>query len=140
VKYTKTVHIDAKPSQIWPVLTDFKRWPTWTDSMKEVIRVSSGETGVGTKIRLRQPKGRAMIWTITDFTEDTSFTWAASTPGATYTATHDIAESDGGSQVVLAFEVAGPLAALASLTAGKRIRSYVDMEAAGLKKRVEANP
>jgi hypothetical protein len=107
--------------------------------MVEVTRISSGDLGVGSKVKLHQPKGKARIWTITDYEEDQSFTWKTSSPGLTMTGAHDIAEDDGGSKVDLTFTISGPLAGLGSMMAGSRIRAWTDMEGEGLKKKVEAD-
>ncbi|CAJ1499059.1 SRPBCC family protein [[Mycobacterium] holstebronense] len=137
MRYTRTDPIAARLSEVWAVLTDVEHWPDWTASMREIVRLDSGPLRVGSTARVRQPAGRPMVWTVTDLVHERSFTWTASTAGIRFTGFHELSPTGSGVRAVLTFTVSGPMAWLAGLLAGSRIRRYVDMEADGLKRRSE---
>ncbi|OBG41152.1 SRPBCC family protein [Mycolicibacter heraklionensis] len=137
--YTRTDPIAARPSEVWAVLTDVERWPDWTASMREIVRLDTGPLRVGSTARVRQPTGRPMVWTVTEIVHERSFTWTASTAGIRFTGFHELTPTGSGVRAALTFTVTGPMAWLAGLLAGGRIRRYVDMEADGLKRRSEGH-
>ena len=135
--YTRTDTIAASPGDVWAVLTDIEHWPDWTESMREITRLDSGPLRVGSTARVRQPAGRPMVFTITELTDERSFTWTASAAGMRSTGYHELSQTESGVRAVLTFTLTGPLAWLGGLLAGGRIRRYVDMEADGLKRQSE---
>jgi uncharacterized membrane protein len=151
MEYTREAVIQAPADRIWALLTDVENWPDWTDSMKQIDRLDTGPLRVGSTARVRQPAGRPMVWTVTELVPDSNFTWTASQPGMTMTAGHRLYDStaddtagdapgsaaSAAQRTVLTFELTGPLAGLGAMLAGKRIRSYVDMELAGLRRAAE---
>lgn len=137
MRYTRTDPIAARPSDVWAVLTDVEHWPDWTASMREITRLDSGPLRVGSTARVRQPTGRPMVWTVTDLVNERSFTWTASTAGIRFAGFHELTPTGSGVRAVLTFTVTGPMAWLAGLLAGGRIRRYVDMEADGLRRQSE---
>lgn len=138
MRYTRTDPIAARPADVWAVLTDVEHWPDWTASMREITRLDSGPLRVGSTARVRQPTGRPMVWTVTELADERSFTWTASAAGIRFTGYHELTATESGVQAVLTFTLTGPMAWLARLLAGGRIRRYVDMEADGLKRQAES--
>lgn len=138
MQYSRTDLIAARPSDVWAVLTDVERWPDWTASMREITRLDSGPLRVGSTARVRQPTGRPLVWTVTDLVDERSFTWTASMAGIRFAGFHELTPTDSGVRAVLTFVVTGPMAWLADLLAGGRVRGYVDMEADGLKRQSES--
>lgn len=137
MRYTRTDVIAARPGDVWAVLMDVESWPDWTASMREITRLDSGPLRVGSTVRVRQPTGRPMVFTITELTNERSFTWTASAAGTRSTGYHELTQTASGVRAVLTFALTGPMAWLGALLAGGRIRRYVDMEADGLKRRSE---
>jgi hypothetical protein len=138
LRYTRTDIIAARQSDVWAVLTDVEHWPDWTASMCEITRLDTGPLRVGSTARVRQPTGRPMIWTVTELASERSFTWTASMAGIRSTGYHELTPTEAaGVRAVLTFTLTGPMAIVGRLLAGRRIRRYVDWEAAGLKRQSE---
>lgn len=137
MEYQRETVIQAPAERIWALLEDVENWPSWTDSMDEITRLEAGPLAVGSTARVRQPRGRPMVWRVTALDPGRNFTWTASLPGMTLTAGHLMSGSESGPLTTLTFSMTGPLAPLGSLLAGKRIRSYTDLELAGLRRAAE---
>lgn len=131
----ETVEIAAPPDEIWAVLEDVERWPTWTASMRSVRIVGGGPLAVGSVIEVRQPRLPKAIWTITELAPGRSFSWTSRSPGLVSVGGHRV---DGSGTVLLTFAQTGPLGSVLGLLMTPLIRSYVRTEAAGLKARCEA--
>jgi hypothetical protein len=116
---------------------DVERWPEWTASMSSVQLVAGGPLLLGSRVRVRQPRLPATTWTVTELVPGESFTWVASGPGFTTTASHRIAPSASGSDVTLAVDQTGPLGVLVGRLTARLTRRYLTMEAEGLRARAE---
>ena len=141
MRYVHSEIVHAPLERVWELLVDVEGWPGWTESMREVKRLEDGPLVVGSRSRVTQPKGRPLVWTVTKLEPMREFTWAAAGPGLSFEGVHRI---DGGRPGIgsavattLEFGMSGPLAWLAATVAGPRIRSYVEMESAGLKRAAE---
>lgn len=136
MRYEKTVDVHAPVDTIWSVLSDVVSWPEWTASIREVELLAPQPLRLGSRAKVRQPKLPTAVWEVTDFQPGRSFTWVSSSPGLTSTGVHEILGTDDAPQVRLTIDQRGPLSFLARpflpLT-----RRYVDMEAAGVKRRCE---
>ena len=124
--------IDAPADLVWRTVRDVAEWPSWTPTMTEV-RVPDGELRLGGTAVIRQPGQPVRTWTVTELVEGRSFIWTAKGAGLRLSAGHTVSPEDGKAVVELTFDVAGPLAPVASLLAGRAIRRAVDTEAASLK-------
>jgi hypothetical protein len=84
----------------------------------------------------------AMTWEVTEAVPKRSFVWTARTTGTRMVAGHYLeTDTDGALIARLTFDHAGPLVGLLSKLVGGRVRRYLQMEAEGVKRRVErANP
>lgn len=139
MRYEITVDIDAPPGQVWEVLQDIERWPEWTDSVDQIERLESGPFGKGSKAKVRQPRLRPAVWTVTEFTPGQNFTWTASSPGITTVAAHEIIpRANNLAAVRLTIDQTGPLASLISLFTKALTHRYLEMESQGLKRRTES--
>lgn len=138
MRFSITKDIAAPPEKVWAILADIDRWSEWTESVRQARRLDRGPLAVGSKAELDQPKLRKAVWTVTDLRPGQAFTWTSTSGGVTSVAGHDItALGDGTSRVELTFVQSGLLSPLVGLIGGSMIRSYLGMEAAGLKRRSE---
>lgn len=135
--YIRAEDVAAPLERIWQLLIDVEGWPRWTESMRRITRLDQGPLQVGSRSRVVQPRGRPMVWTVTELEPLQSFTWATHAPGLRLVGEHRLETAGDMVHTRLRLTTEGPLAGLASLTAGARIRSYVDMESAGLKRASE---
>ncbi|MGZ4562228.1 MAG: SRPBCC family protein [Mycobacterium sp.] len=136
-RYVREETVHAPAARVWDVLVDVQGWPAWTESMREIKRLDDGPLAVGSRSRVTQPKGRPMVWTVTELEPLREFAWVAKQPGLSLEAVHRIDDAGDHVATTLEFNVRGPLAFLAAPLAGGRIRSYLAMESEGLKRAAE---
>jgi uncharacterized membrane protein len=137
MKVEVSVEILRPVDSVWPVLADVERWPEWTASMTKVERLDSNPFGPGSRIRVRQPKLKALEWRVSDFQKGRSFSWEAQSPGAFTVASHEIQPSPQGCIVTLTIDQKGWLAPIIKPFLIGITQRYMQMEAQGLKKRCE---
>lgn len=132
------VIIKASPADIWQVLADVERWPTWTPTVLSVEPVTRDGFKVGAKYRVTQPKLRPGIYEVTERVPHEVFTWQQKSLGATLVAEHRLTAFDGtGTEVELAFATKGLVGAIAGGMNSKLIAEYVKTEAKSLKQHCE---
>lgn len=129
--------IRAPIERAWEVLADVERWPEWTASVRSVRLLSAPPLGVGSLVRVDQPKLQPAEFTITEWRPPHSFTWRMSSPGVSAVAAHSLRAVPEGCELELRLDFGGPLVCLVGWLAGKLTREYMAMEAEGLKKRAE---
>ncbi len=130
------------PSEVaWRWLSDFARWPEWTPTVDVVDVLDPGETRVGTRVRLRQPRLRPAVWVVERWQPGCDFAWVSRKPGLRARASHGLVPAaDGGCGLALAFTLEGLFAPLAARLGRDTIDRYLALEAAGLKARCESEP
>ena len=137
-EFTTHVTIAAAPARVWAIMTDVVHWPEWTASIRSVEHLDAEPLRVGSRVRIEQPKLRPAVWTVTDWQPQRSFTWESKNPGIAAVGLHAVEAVAEGSRVTLTVRFDGWLAPLIALLAGGLTRTYIAMEAAGLKARCEA--
>ena len=121
----------------WAVLPAAERWPEGPDPVPPVPRLDRGALGVGSRVRIEQPRLRPAVWTVTEWSPVDGFVWTWSSPGLSISAAHRVTGPAAPSRATLAIDVAGLLAPVISFVYGRLMRRYLAMEAAGLKSRSE---
>src|SRR3712207_1798735 len=134
-----TVHISAPPEVVWAVLADVGSWPAWTASVTSVRPLSPDPLRVGSRVRIKQPRLPAAVWTVSDLVEGEQFTWTATGPGVHTRASHRVVGTAEGSRATLSIDQVGVLGKLVGRLYGGLTRRYVQLEAAGLKQRSESS-
>ena len=133
-----SVEIDRPANLVWPVLIDVERWPEWTASMISVEHLDSPPFGIGSWVRIRQPKLKTMVWRVSEYEQGRFFIWEARSPGILVVGSHAVQASGSGCVVTLGIDQRGFMAPLVKLLWGKLTRRYVEIEAQSLKKRCES--
>ncbi len=57
------IEIDASPSQVWQVLTDFEKHPTWNPFIKKISGVAARNEKL--EVHMPDPRGGTMVFTPT---------------------------------------------------------------------------
>ncbi len=138
--FSKSVEINSPPARVWEVLSDIERWPEWTDSVTRVRRQDSGPFQVGSRAEIQQPKLPPAEFIVTALEPGRGFAWETKSGGVTAVANHWIEEKGAGCLVTLSVTFEGTLGTLASLMVKSITNRYLEMEAAGLKRRCESIP
>ncbi len=129
----------ATPDELWPILSDLRRWPEWLPTVDAAEPVAPGAPdGVGTAYDLRQPRLPRARWTVTDWRPGAGFTWESHAPGVTSVGRHELRPTADGTEIALAIDWSGPLAWLIRLGYGRLTRRYLETEAAALAARAES--
>jgi uncharacterized protein YndB with AHSA1/START domain len=139
-RFTATIDIAASPERVWAVMSDVERWPEWTASMTRVERFDASPLGVGSRVRVKQPRLAAALFEITKWEPGRGFDWIAPTAAVTADARHLIEPVVDGARVTLSVEFSGPLATPVAWWFGGLTKRYIAMEAEGLKRRAEGLP
>jgi hypothetical protein len=134
------IAIAASPRRVWEILAEVERWPEWTPSVVKIERLDPASLGVGSRVRIEQPKLRPAAWTVTTWKPEAGFAWISRSPGLAINAEHLIEATPDGCVVTLGLRFDGLLGALVGLFAGKMTARYMALEADGLKKRSESAP
>ena len=135
--YRISVDIAAPPERVWAVMSDAERWPEWTPSVTSIKRLDTGPLRIGSRIRIKQPKFMAAVWTVTALEDGRAFTWVTSAPGTTITARHSLEPIGDGTRATLSVQYAGLLERFLDWLTRDVSDRYLAMEAAGLKQRSE---
>ncbi|MEO8694478.1 MAG: SRPBCC family protein [Acidimicrobiales bacterium] len=139
MKREVSIDIDAEPQHVWDILTDVEHWPEWTSSVTDVVRLSPPPFKVGSRARIKQPRLKDTVWTVTALEPLVGFTWVARRPGVTTIALHRLEQRvPGTTTVTLGVRQRGVLAPLAWLLSVRMTRRYLELERHGLKARSEA--
>ena len=132
------VTIAAPPERVWAVIVDVERWPERIPTVDSVERLDEGPLAVGSRTRLQQPKLPTAVWTVTELSDGSSYTWESSSPGVKITATHIVEPHPDGSKLTLALTVTGPMSRIGWLMSRSLTKRYTESEAASIKKAAEA--
>ncbi|MET8762878.1 SRPBCC family protein [Lentzea sp. NPDC004782] len=132
------VVIAAPPERVWAVIIDVERWPERFPTVDSAERLDDGPLAVGSRTRLRQPRLSPAVWTVTELTDGSSFTWESRSPGVTVVAAHDVEPHPDGSRLTLGLTMSGFLSGPAWLMTRSLTRRYVETEAASVKAAAEA--
>jgi len=131
------VTIAAPPERVWALLVDVERWPERIPTVDAVERLDDGPLVVGSRTRLQQPRLPTAVWTVTELTDESSYTWESNSPGVTVIATHVVEPHPDGSRLTLAVKGSGPLSGIGWLMTRSLTKQYVETEASSIRRAAE---
>jgi len=135
LRYEASASIRAPGESIWPVLSDVVHWNRWTPTILQVEALDGEEIAPGRRFRVHQPRLRPTIWRVTSALPPTRFMWEARAIGTRMTADHVLARTaPEETHLTLAFSFAGVLGGLVGRMTGRLVQSYLDTEAASLRR------
>jgi uncharacterized membrane protein len=139
MRFDHEATINAPASMVWDIYSDVEHWPDWTASIKTVKYVEGTGLELGNKAEIEQPKLPRATWTVTALTPGASWIWESRAPGVHTTAVHELEVVDANTtKVHTAIVQEGFLGAIVGRIWAKLTRTYLTMEADGLKSRSEA--
>ena len=132
-----TVDIAAPAERVWAIISDVERWHEWTASVTSIELLDPGALAPGHRARVRQPKLLPAIWTITSLDRGRSFTWRSGAPGIWVFGRHSVEPAGTGSRATLALKFEGMFSGIVAWILSGLNNRYLNLEAAGLKRRSE---
>jgi polyketide cyclase/dehydrase/lipid transport protein len=113
----------------------------WTPTVDAVDVLDPGETRVGTRVCLHQPRLRPAVWVVDRWQPGSGFCMGLAQGSLRTRASHGLVPApDGGCEVALGFTLEGLFAPFAARLGRDMIARYLALEAAGLKARCEIGP
>lgn len=137
--FEEEILVNERVDVVWAVYSDVEHWPEWTASVEATEYLAGHELAVGARVRIKQPKLPTAVWEVCAVDPGRSWTWVATGPGVRTTARHTL-ESVGAhtTRVQMTLEQRGLLGGVIGRLYAQLTRTYLAMEAAGLKERSEA--
>ena len=131
------VDIAAPTTLVWDVYSDVERWPEWTASVTSLEALDGPGLAVGKRFEIKQPRLPKLVWTVTELSEGTSWTWEQRSPGGRTVAVHEVRADGARTQVRQRLDQQGPVGSLVGSLMRGTTRRYLELEAQGLKARSE---
>jgi hypothetical protein len=140
MEFSRSVDIKAPPHRVYEVMAEVERWAEWTESIRSVKRFDSGPLAVGSRARVFQPRLLPAVFEVVTLENGKGFTWVTRSLGVRATANHWVEPVGDHSRATLSVRFEGALGRFAAGLARSLTERYLDMEAAGLKRRCEEVP
>jgi carbon monoxide dehydrogenase subunit G len=139
MRFEQSAEIDASQQRVWDVLTDLEAWPQRIDTVESVELLTPGPVGIGSRVRLKQPRLGEGTWEVTAWDAPFSFEWRQKANGATTVAGHrvDVLE-DGRSRLILTLDMQGLLVPIFGRMFKGLTNDYMTREAQGIKRAAES--
>ena len=132
------VEVAASAAAVWSVFADVERWPEWTASVDRLVALDGPGLEVGKRFAISQPRFPRLVWEVTEVDPGAAWTWRQRSPGGTTIAVHEVVALGADRTLVRQrIDQRGPVGVLVGLLVRPLTRRYLDMEARGLKARVE---
>jgi hypothetical protein len=82
------IEINASPSQVWQVLTDFEKYPTWNPFIKKISGVAARNEKL--EVHMPDPRGGTMVFTPTVLVaeRDKELRWLGRSEGDVFNGEH----------------------------------------------------
>jgi len=82
------IEINAPPSRVWQVLTDFEKYPTWNPFIKKISGIAAGNEKL--EVHMPDPRGGTMVFTPTVLAaeRDRELRWLGKSEGDVFNGEH----------------------------------------------------
>ena len=135
---SNTVDVAAPIERVWSLTEDIEKWPAITPTITSIVRLDSGPLKVGSTARVKQPRQRARVWTVTRFDPNETFAWQSRILGMPVVGTHSMAARGNGSTAnTLSLEISGVMSRLMGRILASTLRQALATENAGFKQHAE---
>ena len=139
MRFEQSIDIDARQQRVWDVLSDLESWPQRIETVDVVEFLTPAPVGVGSRVRLKQPKLPEGIWEITAWDAPSYFEYRQRSGGATTVAGHRVETlAEGRSRLTLTLDMRGLLVPVVTLFYKGLTNRYMTMEAQGMKRAAES--
>ena len=139
MRFETSIEIDAPPERVWAVLSDLEAWPQRIETVDAAELLTPAPIGLGSHVRLKQPKLPEGTWDVTVWEPPSRFEWTQKGGGATSVADHRIeAIGDGRSRLSLSLEMRGLLIPVIGRLYKNLTNRYMTLEAEGMKRAAES--
>jgi uncharacterized membrane protein len=133
--------VQAPIEKVWTILSAVESWPTWLPTVSSVESLDSASISPGSRFRVRQPKLRPAVWTVSELEPPLRFAWQAKSPGMELFADHALERiRPDSTRVHLRFEFRGWLGRLLGAAYGSITQAYLEQEMQALKRVAEKAP
>jgi hypothetical protein len=137
-EFSRAFDVDAPPDRVWRHMRDVERWHEWTASVTRIRILGGGPLRAGARAFVRQPKLPPAMWKVSELDDPgRNFTWISAAPGLRVRARHGVEARGPGSRATLSLAYEGMLGGWMARLLGEITGRYLDLEAAGLKRRSE---
>ena len=139
MQFEHSIDIDAGQQHLWEVLTDVEAWPRRIETVDVAELLTPAPLGVGSQLRLKQPKLPDGTWEVTVWDAPSYFEFRQKSLGATTVAGHRVEPlEDGRSRLTLTLDLRGLVAAVIGRFYRDLTKRYMTLEAQGMKRAAES--
>jgi uncharacterized membrane protein len=129
--------IAAPVERVWDLTEDVESWPSITPTMTSVERLDDGPLRVGSRARVRQPRQRPTVWTVTVVEPGSQFVWETRVLGLRMIGAHRLQPVATGCRNTLTIDLEGPGAGLMGRLLGGPIQRAISTENEGFRRAAE---
>jgi uncharacterized membrane protein len=135
VRFEQSTDIDAPQQRVWDVLADLEAWPRRIETVEVVELLTPAPVGVGSRVRLKQPKLGEGTWEVTVWDPPSYFEYRQQSGGITIVAGHRVeALEEDRSRLTLTLEMRGLLVPIFGRLYRDLTNRYMTIEAQGMKR------
>jgi carbon monoxide dehydrogenase subunit G len=139
MRFEQSVEIDARQQRVWDVLTDLESWPRRIETVELVELLTPAPMGVGSRVRLKQPRLGEGTWEVTVWEPPAFFEFHQTTGGITTVAGHRVEVlGEARSRLSLTLDMRGLLVPIFGRIYRDLTNRYLTTEAQSLKRAAEA--
>jgi uncharacterized membrane protein len=139
VHFERSIEIQASQQRVWDVVSDISSWPKVTETVDSIEVLTAGPIGVGSRVRIRQPKLPEATYEVTAWDPPSFFAWQQKSGGVTIDAGHRVEElGEGRARLTLTIDMRGLLVPIMGRLYRDLTNRYLQLETEGMRRAAEA--